>query len=134
MMDDIHARRPVDRVAVRVVMFSGEHFEPNKKVLTRDSETPHALTVVTKAMRGNPSFDDLTGARFGRFTVLGLEKEFKGSWAVRCDCGRYSTRKKKAITNTENVQDRCEHCRHLAFLQRDDVYRRTGKDTDVRDF
>lgn len=133
-MQDIHARAPIDRVAVRVVMFLGEHFNPDKIVLTNDSETAHRVIRFSKAMRCNPSFDDLTGKRVGRFTVMGLAQDFKGSWVVRCDCGRYSTRKKKSLTNHENVQDRCEHCRHLAFLQRDEVLRRTMKDADIRDF
>ena len=134
MIKDIHARAPINMEAVRVVMFAGEHFEPNKKVLTNDSENPIAITSITKSMRRNQTFCDLTGTRFGRFSIIGLAKEFKGSWVVRCVCGRYSTRKKKAIMNPENGQDRCEHCRHLAFLKYSERYRRTGKSGDIRDF
>ena len=132
-MKDIHARVPVDRLAARVVMFTGEHFEPNKKVCSDERETPHEIAEITEAMRLNPNFTNLTGIRFGRFTVIGLCKT-GGMWCVRCDCGKYATRKKKAVMNKENVQDRCEHCRHLAFLQRDEYKRRTGKDVDIRNF
>lgn len=133
-MKDIYSRVPVDRVAARVVMFSGEHFEPKKKVLTDDQGTPHEIKIITRSMRMNPSFKDHTGSRFGRFTVLGLSKIRGGSWVVRCNCGVYSTRKARAITNCRNTQDRCDHCRHLAFLQRSEYHRRTGKEKDIREF
>ncbi len=124
-MDDIHARAPVDRVAARVVFSTGEHFDPNKQVLRNDSETPLRVTPVTKAMLKSGSFVNLTGLRFGRFTVLGVAKDFPG-WVVRCDCGRYSTRRAKAIKNPANAQDRCDHCLHLAYLQRNEIWRRTA--------
>lgn len=41
-------------------------------------------------MSNNPRFIDLTGARFGRLTVLGFEElayEREASFRVRCDCG-----------------------------------------------
>lgn len=41
---------------------------------------------------------------------------------------------KKAVLNPENAQDRCEHCRHLAFLKREEIWRRDGRDVDVREF
>lgn len=130
-MDDIHARAPVDRVAVRVVLFAGEHFDPRKKVLTNDSEMPLKIAGITKAMRLCPTFEDLTGKRFGRFTVLGIAEDFNGQWVVRCDCGRYSTRRKKSVLNPKNTQDRCEHCRHLVYLRREEHWRRTGRDVDI---
>ena len=126
-MDDMHARVPVDRVAVRVVMLPGEHFNPNKKVLTNDSEMPLRIRNVSKTMKERNDFTDFTGRRFGRFIVLGMSKDFKG-WVVRCDCGRYSTRRSAAIKNEHNKQDRCEHCRHLAYLQRYDLWKSTGID------
>jgi hypothetical protein len=131
-IDDIHARVPVDRVAARVVMFKGETFTPDKKIVTNDSETPIAIRKTL--YRSDPNFEDLTGRRFGRFVVIGLARDLKGKWVVRCVCSRYSTRCKKAILNKENAQDRCEHCRHLAFLKKEDIWRRTGKDVDIRDF
>lgn len=133
-MDDIHARAPVNRIAVRVVLFKGEHFDPDKKVLTNDSETPLRVAQITRAMRMCPTFEDLTGKRFGRFVVLGISEDFNGQWVVRCNCGRYSTRRKKSVLNPSNTQDRCEHCRHLAFLKREEVWRRTGRDVDICEF
>lgn len=120
-MDDIHARAPVDRVAVRV-SGPGEHFEPRKCVLTNDSDLPLAARPAPANAR------DLTGLRFGRFVVIGFSSDHRGHWVVRCDCGRYSTRRARAIKNRANSDDRCEHCRHLAFLQRDAYWWRTGRD------
>lgn len=132
-MDDLHARVPVDRVAVWVTG-PGEHFDPRKRVLTNDSDTPIAMRKACKAERNSLSFQDLTGWKVGRFTVLGIARDFPRHWVVRCACGRYSTRLAKSIKNTENAQDRCEHCRHLAFLKREERWRSTGHDADIRDF
>lgn len=132
-MDDIHSRKPVDRLAAQVVQ-PGVHFTPEKKVLSNDSDTPIAVRPIPKAARSAKNFDDLTGRKFGRFTVIGLARDFKKQWVVRCDCGRYSTRHSKAVKNPANEQDRCEHCRHLAYLKREEHWRRTGRDRDIREF
>lgn len=132
-MDDIHARVPVNRVAVWVTG-PGEHFNPRKRVQTNDSEAPIETRPFTSVERNAEGFIDLTGRRVGRLTVLGIAREFTRQWVVRCDCGRYTTRTAKAIKNPGNTQDRCEHCRHLAFLKREYFWRRTGRDADIRDF
>lgn len=132
-MDDIYSRVPVDRVAVWVAG-PGEHFNPTKRVQANDSEEPIATRPARISERNADGFLDLTGQRVGRFMVLGLARDFARQWVVRCDCGRYSTRHAKAIKNPANTQDRCEHCRHLAFLKRDERWRRTGRDVDIRDF
>lgn len=132
-MNDIHARVAVDATARRVVMYKGEHFEPNKLIVTKDSELPHKIAKITLGMKNSGDFENLTGKKFARFTVIGLSAEFKGNWVVRCSCGKYSCRTKKAINNTKNTQDRCEHCRHLAYLKRDEIWRRTGKEVNICD-
>mgnify|MGYP000896905017 CR=1 FL=1 len=132
-MDDLHARIPVNSVAGRVIG-TGTHFDPNKRVQNNDSETPIATRPFTRAEQFADGFLDLTGRRFGRFKVLGFARDFKRQWVVRCDCGRYSTRSAKAVKNQANTQDRCEHCRHLAFLKRDERWRNTGREADICDF
>lgn len=132
-MDDIHARVPVDRLSARVIA-QGVHFEPEKQVTANDSETPHRIVTDLRHLLQQPWFEDLTGRRVGRFTVIGLAADFKGRWVVRCDCGTYSTRRAKAIRNPENGQDRCEHCRHLAYLKRSDYRQQTGLDKDIKYF
>lgn len=132
-MDDMHARTPVNKTAA-LVIGSGVHFEPNKRIQNNDSDTPLRLAPITNDLFSCPGFADLTGMKVGRFVVLGKSADFKGSWVVRCACGKYSTRRSKAIKNLENTQDRCEHCRHLAYLKREEFRHRTGKDADIRDF
>ena len=132
-MGDIYAMVPINKMAA-VVTGAGEHFTPCKLVLTNDSDTPIATRRFTRAEVRADGFLDLTGRRVGRFTVLGISRNFSRQWVVRCDCGRYSTRTAKAVKNPENTQDRCEHCRHLAFLRRDEYKRNTGRDKDIRAF
>lgn len=131
-MKDLHARKPVNKTAA-IVTSCGVHYEPNKIVQTNDSDLPIATRPFTKAELKQQCFVDLTGFRVGRLSVIGAARDFKGRWVVRCDCGKYSTRRAKSIKNPENVQDRCEHCRHLAFLKRNELWRRTGKHYDIRD-
>lgn len=128
-MKDIGARVPVDRVAARVVA-PGKAYVPDKKIVNHDSELPIEVRPFNNVEVKAQGFIDLRGRVVGRFTVLGIAKEYIGRWVVRCSCGRYSTRTAKAIKNPNNHVDRCEHCRHLAFLQREEHYRRTGKDID----
>lgn len=64
---------------------------------------------------GGAKFWDLTGARYGSMTVVGLI-EWRGSgaslWALRCDCGRYEPRKHRNIANGIKYgrQARCHIC------------------------
>lgn len=132
-MKDIHARRPINKTAA-IVTSCGVHYEPNKIVQTNDSDLPIATRPITKAELKQKCFVDLTRFRVGRLLVIGAARDFKGRWVVRCDCGKYSTRRAKSIKNPENAQDRCEHCRHLAFLKRNEQWRRTDKNCDIRDF
>lgn len=122
MIDDIHARVPISRVAAMVVG-NGVHFNPNKKGSGRDSELPIETRKINKAEIGSTEFTDLTGMKSGRFTVIGLAANYKG-WVVRCSCGRYSTRRSKSIKNTTKQEDRCDHCQHLAFLQKRNAWLR----------
>ena len=93
------------------------------------------LTTIIESDRRNPSFTDLTGSRFGRFTVVGLARGFKGRWVVRCVCGKYEMRRQKAIINKENYGDCCQICRHLQFLKSRHHYKTTGDDSkSIRDF
>lgn len=123
-IDDIVTKAPVNKTAALVVG-KGVHYEPNKKVTTADSGTPLPIDKRKKC--------DCVGLRRGRLTVVGYST-VNGRLVVRCDCGTYTLRKAKAMKNEANEQDRCEHCRHLAFLKRAEHYRRTGKDADIRDF
>lgn len=119
---------PVDRVAARV-MGPGVHYE--KDVHDRHwKEPPPYYRFIPQ--EGNPQSVDLTGRKFGLFTVIGwlgavggstgrqrkgLHKPPKrqGAWLVRCACGDYEQRTAKAIRNPKNDQDRCCLCRDVQY-------------------
>jgi hypothetical protein len=121
--DKIFAASPVDKVAGRVTA-KGEGFESKKRIVHTHSEVPLPMKPYAVSRR-RPGDVDLTGVRFGRFTVLGVydhpvdEGQDKGRlWVVRCACGRYTTRRSKAVRNPNNSDDRCDECRQLAYLLR----------------
>lgn len=126
---DPRYRYPINGAAARVLR-PAPVYESNKKILTADQSTPFRLRTIERGMRMNASFRDLTGVRFGRLTVCGMAEGHEGKWACRCDCGTYTLRKKGAIVNPLNHMDRCEMCRQLAFLRREDNYRQTGRDRE----
>ena len=120
----------IDRKAINktasIVTSKGVDFKPRKKVLVVESDNPLPISGEDK---------ELTGKRRGRLTVIGKAVGYgAGSnrrLVCRCDCGKYVIRKPKSIRNENNNQDRCEHCRHLAYLKRKEHFRRTGKDKDI---
>ena len=124
-LQDIYARAPVNSTAARVTS-EGYKYKPCKVVVTNDSELPIATMPITEDFRKNPSFVDLTGKVFGRFVVLGRARDYAGHWVVKCRCGRYSTRRSKAINNPNNNGDRCAHCLHLAHLKRHSDWKTYG--------
>lgn len=122
-------RLPINKTAALVVG-KGIDWTPNKKILTADSDFP--LTI--RSMIGeNPQaihmVQTLVGKRCGRLTILGLSNDYKGKWVVRCQCGTFTLRNKKVLTNPENMKiDCCENCRHLLYIKRAEHFRRTGKE------
>ena len=64
---------------------------------------------------------DRTGRKFGRFTVIGYlgHHKKKGSrWLVKCLCGLYEMRGRKAVDNPENEGDGCLRCRRIDHAKR----------------
>lgn len=120
---------PVDKKAAMVVS-KGFQYKPKKNVRDLDSDYPIPVRALPD---NNPNFQDLTGFRFGRLRVIGLAKDYKQKWVCRCDCGKYTLRKSKAVKNPENYGDRCDLCQHHAFLIKTRRWKETGKDLDQRD-
>lgn len=121
-LERIAASKPINATAARVVS-RGYQYQSGKRIQTADQDTPIAMRPV------QPGMENLTGMRRGSLRVLGLAKGKAKSaalWVVRCDCGIYTTRRGAAIKNEKNDQDRCEQCRHLAYLKRENYKRRTG--------
>lgn len=125
--DKLRASTPINAQAARVTG-GGEQYVSRKIVTTADSPNP-IPTIPTPVQEL-----DLTGIRFGRLTVMGRAcgaANSKGApWAVRCSCGTWSIRRTKAVKNPANADDRCEQCRHVAFLREASSARSAGKYRD----
>jgi hypothetical protein len=75
---------------------------------------------------------NLSGIKIGRMTVMGLAKDMKSRWVVRCACGDYEVRLAKSIKNPENHGDRCVKCRRVAQVRRHHAYFGIGEELDPR--
>lgn len=112
----------------------GVHYEAGIKA---ESDTFHSkLPPPIHNRFTGPRNQDLTGSRFGSFTVLGVfeRKCDSGSgrtmWCVKCACGAYEIRSAKAIKNPKNSGDMCRECRHVAYIRRRSEW--DMKDADLR--
>ena len=123
---------PINKTAA-LVMSKGVHYKPNKKVQTIESANPLPTVSLSIQNIKNPNFIDCTGKKIGRLTVIGLYKLGVG-WVCRCDCGMYCVRRQKSILNEKNTPERCEECRHLAYLKNSEHFRRTGKNSDINEY
>lgn len=111
-MRKLAALSPINALAARVTR-PGTHFKPHHKPSeydVRDVRPPIRPWAETTG-------SDLTGAKFGRFTVVGYSAEKSGRWVVRCQCGNYEFRRAKAITNANNDRDMCLDCRATHFIK-----------------
>ena len=122
--DRILGARPVNKTA-GVVMAKGVHWTPQMKHQPghRSYDAPPPCIPAESYPTGT-GFVDLRGAEFGRFRVIGYmgrldpKKTGKAQWLVRCACGTYETRTKRAIENPANGHDACRECLHLQRLKR----------------
>src|ERR1700743_924124 len=100
--------RPINKAAALVVSRSHQ-FPSAKKISQIHTDLPLPIRAVLPS-----DVPNVTGNKFGRFTVVGAHASPPPlRWIVRCVCGRYETRKMRAITNPANNEDRCQECRHL---------------------
>lgn len=118
IFERLGASAPVNRQAA-LSTAKGFSYEPSKTIIVREWEAPPKLKYPTRKHL------DLTGVRFGRLTVVGIDAEKAmtkntiPTWVCRCDCGRYTSRRAKAIKNPRNADDRCSLCLHAQFLQKE---------------
>ena len=122
--DKILASRPVNKQAARA-LGGGVVYEPTFKGDVRVFDNPLPLRPV---LPGQPN---LAGKKFGKFTCLGLARDYKKNWLVRCVCGKYELRTARAISNPDNFEDSCVYCRKTDYLMKEDAYRRLGKVADA---
>lgn len=139
-MDELHPK-PVDRVAVRVICggFS-EEFETKSK---RFRKTPFKVRKkFPKEMLNCPTFEDLTGNQYGRFTVIGYSSVDKiynrghlsYGWVCRCSCGNYEIRLKAELLDKRKKRDRCQECWDLIKAKQYEYWRVNGKDKPLEEF
>lgn len=121
VMEEIAKRSPIDKTAALVVS-RGVQYESGKVILTEESIAPFP-------MKKTPADTMcLIGVRRCRLVVLGMAADRKGKWVCRCDCGMYVLRKSKALRNEANM-DRCEECRQLSHLKRQEEFLRLGRNS-----
>lgn len=107
---------PINKTAALVVG-RGEHFEPSVDNSTRvHSDVPLRLKKPGKAALANPSYEDLTGLKKGRVTVMGLSADVPKRWVVRCACGAYEFRTARKLKR-ENDEDMCAFCNELERIK-----------------
>ncbi len=105
--------RPVNKAAALAISRSHQ-FPSAKKISQVHTDLPLPI-------RANLPSDvpELTGRKFGRLTVMGAHASSPPlRWVVRCVCGRYETRKTRAVMNPANSADSCQECRHLQSLRK----------------
>lgn len=124
---------PINGTAARVVS-GGTHYVSGKKVATPVFETRPPLRAETAIDRSGQGYRNQTGTRRGRLVVVGLAEGKAVKWVARCDCGVYVLRSNKAIRNEANETDACPECSNLMYIQRRELFKRSGKDAHLRDF
>lgn len=113
--------RPVNRQAAMTLTARGISWKPQLKQadhLARHDAPPRCM----ETWKLSEASQAVIGTTFGRFTVIGaLDKENSQGrrlFVVRCQCGAYEERTRKAATNPANNEDACRECRHLAYIKR----------------
>lgn len=112
--DAVLASTPLNETAGRVTSRNRDAYEPNVVVDQAEWEAPPSFVPFVQTATNR----NLVGHRFGRLGVVGYLG--KGKWCCRCACGKYVSRSHKAATNPANAEvDRCQTCKHTAYLQRE---------------
>ena len=111
-LDAVAPLFPVNRTAGRVAA-KGDQFN---FVPARDQKTSH-VPCPSRPPPADSSFVDLTGQRIGKLTVIGYardqgSKQTSGSlFNVKCVCGLYEQRRRKALTCPEySKRAACSEC------------------------
>lgn len=130
------AAAPVDGNSARVIR-PGKGYTIDVKSHMPEWDAPPVCVPPSRFPRTR-DFQNLIGIRKGRLRVVGLLPGGGGKWLVKCACGVYTYRKsaaiKKVFTDPAAHHDACRQCTALAFLKREEHYRRTGKDANIQDY
>lgn len=100
---------PVNKITAIVVSDNKE----DQREFRRTHKVSSMIPLPVKQFEGLKKYD-LSGARCGRFTVIGQfdngKKYLNGArWVVRCSCGRYEVKRTKTIKNPHDGQ-MCSEC------------------------
>ena len=119
--DKLVGRAPVNKGA-EMIFSGGESYEPKLPDTLIHSDVPLPIKPIDKSILNNPQFVNMTGRKYGRFTVMGLSTlnspgQNAGRWVVRCICGRYELRRTKTIKKAA-PDDMCGECRKVEQLRR----------------
>jgi hypothetical protein len=122
-MDDIHARKPVNKTAALVVSGSGYVWEFNCNACHSDSDLPIPfLKFKPPHPNQKQNWTDFTGFNLGRLKVFGVCKNRPSRWVCLCNCGKYTTRTSKALAKSVAGQridpDCCQECNRVAEAKR----------------
>lgn len=132
-IEAVVTKRPVNRTAALVTQPGPKGLESSKRIAQAHSDDRLTTVPVPRSVR------DLRGRTFGTLTAIGLAEptasisKQQGNqrlWVCRCVCGRYLTRRAKAINNPNNTNDRCDPCRQVAYLRRRSTFNTLGYNPD----
>ena len=129
--DALAASAPLNRDAALARDGRGEQYQAKLRPGARHWEAPPPTRPIPADVA------DLTGVKIGRLTVVGYLGRIGGHarWLVRCVCGDYEARRRRAIVDPRPDADNCcEECHIEARLRRADYVRRTGKEKTTKAF
>lgn len=112
--------RPVDRAAVVVGFFGGEHFEARFDFVRPKGRTTFGN--LPRMPERPASAADYAGFRRGRMTACGWFRPSKSEgatlWICRCDCGAYELRRPGTWSSKPYPGDMCEICQRSEEMLR----------------
>ncbi len=132
-MEKIARRRPVNRTAALVTQPGPKGLQSDKVIAQTHSDDRLTTIPIPRTV------EDLSGRVVGSLTVIGLAEptaslsQQSGNhrlWVCRCVCGRYLTRRGKAIKNPNNTRDACDYCRQVQYLKRRSTFEQLGYNPD----
>lgn len=121
-MKDIHSRKPIDRIAAKVVSNG-----PDYSLSEMKSSNPWDSYLPYVCLACPDKVDNLIGQKWGRITVIGFHGTRRSGqkkaivsqkWVVRCACGIYSVRTSQAIKRKSNPDECCGRCEYLNIVRK----------------
>lgn len=116
--ETIGLSKPVN-ITAALISQEGEHYKIKKDPNKYSSKNPIEVIEFT----GQPDAN-MKGLRFNKFFVVGYlgcrngTASSRGSWLVKCDCGTYENRSRKALLKKhEDNTNQCASCDDISHLR-----------------